>query len=87
VVPVTPGQVDLDSQYQLIARLNAARMFNPGLRVLFVLVGVDGAPSDEERAAVRAFAARVMSATLASTIIRGAAPADMDALYREVFNH
>jgi chromosome partitioning protein len=28
-----------------------------------------------------------MSATLASTIIRGAAPADMDALYREVFNH
>jgi chromosome partitioning protein len=87
VVPVTPGQVDLGSQYQLIARLNSARMFNPGLRVLFVLVGVDGAPSDEERAAVRAFAARVMSATLASAIIRGAAPADMDALYREVFNH
>jgi chromosome partitioning protein len=29
----------------------------------------------------------VMSATLASTIIRGVAPADMDGLYREVFNH
>jgi chromosome partitioning protein len=87
VVPVTSQQVDLGSQYQLIARLNSARMFNPGLRVLFVLASVDGAPSDEERAAVRAFVARVMSATLASTIIRGVAPADMDGLYREVFNH
>jgi chromosome partitioning protein len=29
----------------------------------------------------------VMSATLASTVIRGAAPADMDGLYREVFHH
>ncbi|MYM30046.1 AAA family ATPase [Duganella sp. CY15W] len=87
VVPVTPEQVDLASQYKLIARLNSARMFNPGLRVLFVLVGGADAPSDEERAAVRAYVARVMSATLASTVIHGAAPADMDALYREVFNH
>lgn len=87
VVPVTPQQVDLASQYQLIARLNSARMFNPGLRVLFVLVGGAEAPRDEERAAVRAYAARVMSATLASTTIRGAAAADMAALYREVFNH
>ena len=87
VVPVTPLQTDLASQYQLIARLNAARMFNPGLRVLFVLVGGATDPSDEERAAVRAYVARVMSATLASTIIHGQAPADMDALYREVFHH
>jgi chromosome partitioning protein len=86
-VPVTPQQVDLASQYKLIARLNAARMFNPGLRVLFVLVGGDVPPSDEERAAARAYASRVMSATLASTVIRGAAPADMDGLYREVFHH
>ena len=83
VVPVTPEQADLASQYKLIARLNSARMFNPGLRVLFVLVAAD--PGDEERAAVRAYAARVMSATLASTVIHGQAPADMDALYREVF--
>jgi chromosome partitioning protein len=85
VVPVTPEQADLASQYKLIARLNCARMFNPGLRVLFVLVAEH--PSDEERAAVRAYAARVMSATLANTIIhsQGQAPADMDALYREVF--
>jgi hypothetical protein len=46
VVPVTPAQADLASQYQLIARLNAARMFNPGLRVLFVLVGGADGPSD-----------------------------------------
>lgn len=85
VVPVTPEQADLSSQYKLIARLNCARMFNPGLRVLFVLVAED--PSEAERAAVRAYAARVMSATLASTILhgQGQAPADMDALYREVF--
>lgn len=87
VVPVTPQQVDLGAQYQLIARLNAARMFNPDLRVLFALVGGADTPTDEERAAVRAYVARVMSATLAGTIIRGAAPADMAALYREVFHH
>ncbi|MQA21418.1 AAA family ATPase [Rugamonas rivuli] len=85
VVPVTPLQVDLSTQYQLIARLNAARMFNPGLRVLFVLVGGADEPTDEERAAVRAYVSRVMSATLANTVVHGQAPADMDALYREVF--
>jgi len=86
VVPVTPMQVDLSTQYQLIARLNAARMFNPGLRVLFVLVGGIDEPTAEERAAVRAYASRVMSATLANTVVHGQAPADMDALYREVFS-
>lgn len=83
VVPVTPEQADLTSQYKLIARLNSARMFNPGLRVLFVLVADH--PSDDQRAAVRAYTARVMSATLANTVIHSQAPADMDALYREVF--
>ena len=83
-VPVTPQQVDLASQYKLIARLNTARMFNPGLRVLFVLVADH--PTDEECAAVRAYTARVMSATLASTVIHGEASADMDALYHEVFS-
>jgi len=69
VVPVTVGQVDLEGHYQLIARLNSARMFNPGLRVLFVIVGSPSDPSEEELAAVRAYVAHVMSATLASTII------------------
>lgn len=83
LVPVTPDQVDLGRQYKMIARLNAARMFNPGLRVLFVLVAED--PGAAERAAVRAYVSRVMSATLASTIVHGPVPADMDLLYREVF--
>lgn len=95
VVPVTAVQVDLASQYRLIARLNAARMFNPGLNVLFVLVGAAAAPDPAALAAVRAYAARVMSATLADTMIHwhGAcagdgelvAAADMQALYREVY--
>jgi chromosome partitioning protein len=69
VVPVSADQVDLASQYKLIARLNSARMFNPGLRVLFVTVGGEHDPSEEEGAAIRAYVARVMSATLASTVI------------------
>lgn len=69
VVPLTPGQVDLDGQYQLIARLNAARMFNPGLRVLFVVMGGCTDPSEEEMAAVRRYVAHVMSASLAGTVI------------------
>ena len=74
LVPLDVGQVDLDAHYQLVARLNAARMFNPGLRVLFVLIGPPGAPSPEDRAAIRVFVAHVMSASLARTVIH-AAPA------------
>jgi chromosome partitioning protein len=70
-------------------------MFNPGLRVVFVIVG-RGQPSAGEKAAVRQYVAQVMSATLAGTVLHeggaGAdtdfgheAGADMDALYREVF--
>jgi len=69
VVPVTAGQVDLESQYQLIARLNSARMFNPGLRVLFVIMGGCADPSGVEMSAVRAYVAHVMSASLAGTVI------------------
>lgn len=86
VVPVTLDQVDLASQYQLIARLNAARMFNPGLRVLFVILGDAGDPTPDEIAAVRSYVTRVMSASLAGTVLhQPCAPDEMDALYREVF--
>lgn len=99
---IVPLQADrLDMSTPLIARLNSARMFNPGLRILFVIVGAE--PSEQERAAVRACVARVMSATLAGTVIHAqGAPAgaigrgvnecrdahaldEMNALYREVF--
>jgi len=78
VVPVTAGQVDLDSQYQLVARLNSARMFNPALRVLFVIMGGCADPSGAEMAAVRNFVAHVMSASLAGTVIHTRASAGVD---------
>ncbi len=88
VVPVTLDHIDLDNQYQLIARLNAARMFNPGLRVLFVILSNAGHPSADEIAAVRSYVTHVMSASLAGTVLhQPCTPAEMDALYREVFAH
>jgi chromosome partitioning protein len=86
LVPVAPDQADLASQYKLIARLNSARMFNPGLRVLFVAYGGAADLTQDELAAIRAYAARVMSATLASIVIHEHCSDDeMDALYKEVF--
>lgn len=86
VVPVGADQVDLASQYKLIARLNSARMFNPGLHVLFVVFGGRSDPNGEEVAAIRAYVSRVMSATLAGTVIHEDCDAgEMDALYKEVF--
>lgn len=69
IVPVRVQQANLDSQYALVARLNSARMFNPLLRVLFVIVTDGAAPSGEELAAVRLYVAHVMSATLATTLL------------------
>jgi len=53
VVPVMPGQ------QQLTSRLDTARMFNPGLRVLYAAIGDAADPT----------------------------PAEIDALYREIFPH
>jgi chromosome partitioning protein len=89
VVPVHVDEVSLERQYQLIARLNSTRMFNPGLRVVFVILGGAADPSSAELAAVRSYVGHVMSATLAGTVLHARTPAafaaDMDALYREVF--
>ncbi|NHZ44694.1 hypothetical protein [Massilia aquatica] len=69
LVPVQVGDVDLDSRYPLIARLNSARMFNPSLKVLFVIVSDGPAPSPQQLAAVRLYVAHVMSATLVATVL------------------
>jgi len=69
LVPLTPEHTDVDTSYELIARLNSARMFNPGLRVLFVAVGGEHDPASGELSAMRAYAARVMSAGMAATIL------------------
>lgn len=86
LVPIAPHDADAASHYQLIAHLNAARMFNPDLRVLFVAADA----RDGELATVRAYAAEVMSGHVAATVIRRAALEDdtapgLAALSREVF--
>lgn len=68
VVPVTVD-IDVDRDYPLIARLNSARMFNPALKVLFVVVTDGATPAAERLAAVRLYAAHVMSASLAETVL------------------
>jgi len=69
VVPLTPEYADIDARYDLIARLNGARMFNPGLRVLFVTAGGERDPAPAARAAMRAFADQVPAAGVAATIV------------------
>lgn len=69
VVPLAPDQADVDRRYGLIARLNNARMFNPGLRVLFVTAGSEHDPAPGELRAMRSYAAQVMAGGLASTIL------------------
>jgi chromosome partitioning protein len=69
LVPLTPEHTDVDARYELIARLNSARMFNPGLRVLFVAVGGEHDPASGDLCAMRAYAAQVMSARMAATIL------------------
>lgn len=76
VVPVRGSAIDLDSQYRLLARLNAARAFNPAMRVLFVAVSSPAGPTPDERAAVLAHVARVQDALLATTVLH--APAAFD---------
>lgn len=68
VVPVAVD-IDVDRDYPLIARLNSARMFNPALKVLFVVVTDGATPAAEGLAAVRLYAAHVMSASLAGTVL------------------
>lgn len=69
VVPVRGSEIDLDCQYRLLGRLNAARAFNPGMRVLFVAVCSAQGPGAEERAAVLAHVARVRDASLANVVL------------------
>lgn len=91
IVPVEVAQADLVANYKLIARLNAARMVNPQLHVLFVAVGGAAEPTPAQHSALRRFVGHVMSATLSRTVVHdsGALPAALDvemhALYREVF--
>lgn len=96
VVPMAPEQANVDLHYGPIARLNSARMFNPGLRVLFVAAGSEHDPAPHELCALRAYASQVMSAGMACTILHlpgrcasdiesSTGAAEMAALYGEVY--
>lgn len=69
LVPIAARDADPARHYGLIARLNAARMFNPGLRVLFVAADAGA----EDLRAVRAYAAEVMAGHVAATVLDRAA--------------
>ena len=69
IIPVRAGRIDPASQQKLIRRLETARIFNPRLWVLFVMTRVHASPSMEDFVAARALAAKIMSATLADTVI------------------
>jgi chromosome partitioning protein len=92
LVPLAPERADVDAHYDLIARLNHARMFNPGLRVLFVTADGGRDPAPRARCAMRAYAAQVMSAGVADAVLHLSATgaiepgaAAMAALYEEVY--
>ncbi|WP_198119983.1 hypothetical protein [Massilia rhizosphaerae] len=69
LILLAPEDAGIDARHPLIARLNGARMFNPGLRVLFVAAGGEHDPAPEALAAMRTDAARVMSAGVAHTVL------------------
>jgi chromosome partitioning protein len=69
IIPVQPDQMDSASEEKLIARIDAARLFNPSLRVLFVIAGVKDDPSMGDLAAVRSLVAKIRAATLADMVI------------------
>jgi chromosome partitioning protein len=88
LVPLAPELADVDARYGLIARLNHARMFNPGLRVLFVTAGGARDPAPPALCAMRAYAAQVMSAGVADTVLHlpdFCSAAETAALYEEVY--
>ena len=70
LVPVRPRMAALATQYQLIDTLNAARVFNPAIRVLFAIVDDNNHLTQEELATGRAYMSRVALASLALTTVR-----------------
>lgn len=69
LVPLAPDHADIDTHYECIARLNSARMFNPGLRVLFAATHGERAPAPPDAKGLGAYAAQVMSAGVAETVL------------------
>ena len=73
IVPIAARDADAAVHYRLIARLNAARMFNPDLRVLFVMVTDEEAAGSSDMARVRDYAREVMGGRVAASVLPAAA--------------
>lgn len=69
VIPILPDRMDATGEKKLIARIDSARLFNPGLRVLFVIACAKNEPSVQELAAVRSLVSKIAAATLARSVI------------------
>lgn len=69
IIPIQPNQMDLASEKKLITRIDTALLYNPRLRVLFVIACVKDDPSMQELATVRLLVAKITAATLANTVI------------------
>jgi len=69
LVPLAPEHVDAAAGRELVTRLDNARMFNPGLRVLFVTVGGERDPPPAAQAGVCAYADRMPTAGVAAAIV------------------
>jgi chromosome partitioning protein len=87
IVLLHVDEARLDKDYRLISQLNAARMFNPGLHVLFAVIAGQCDPSPAEIAAVRAYCAEVMSAKLCPTMIESGTEfqTGLETLYKKAF--
>jgi len=78
IVPIAPAAADPERHYGLVAALNAARIFNPGLHVLFAMVADDAAAGDADAlrrglARVRGYATEVLSAHVSGAVVPRAA--------------
>jgi chromosome partitioning protein len=69
IIPIHPENMDASSQEKLIHRIDTARLFNPVLQVIFVIVDVMDDPSILSLNTIRSFVSRIPAATLASTIL------------------
>ncbi|HEY8100341.1 MAG TPA: hypothetical protein VIF82_06275 [Burkholderiaceae bacterium] len=69
LIPIRPDLMDQACEDKLIARISTVRLFNPCLRVLFVITCIGNDPTLQELVNVRSLVAKIPAATLASTVI------------------
>ncbi len=69
IIPVDLERLEQLNEEKLLARIETARLFNPRLRILAVIISNEQHPAAEKIAVVRNFVARIPSARLFDTLI------------------